>query len=151
MNGNPTDGSRATPSSGSVRFGPFLALVFFGNALGVAIFVVLAAAILSLPARSLWVPYVVLLMSGVVLAPYLYWARLVRDRPKACAFRFTIGVFSYLNVLTAGLLFGAVWVGVLSPTTALYDIFAFMPPLYALLSLLIYLSTVQLLKDTQRP
>jgi hypothetical protein len=147
------DPNHEDPSTGKRNqesFGLFLVISFGGNAVAMATLVALAAAILDLPVSRIWIPYAVLLIPGLVLAPYLYWARLTRDRPQACAFRFTIGLFSYLIVLSAALIFGAVWVGVLSLATAEKYMFPSLVPIYLVLSLPFYALALKMLKDMQR-
>jgi hypothetical protein len=127
-----------------------LAISFGGNAVAMAILVGLGVAVFDLPLRGAGVPYLVLLIPGLVLAPYLYWARLTRESPRACALRFTIGIFSYLIVLSMALLFGAVWIGALSLATAMNDIAPPLLPIYLLLSLPFYALAFKLLKDIRR-
>ncbi len=150
MNENPGYEGEPARSPGKESFGVMLAMTFLGNGLAMATIVGLAGLILDLPARRLAVPYLVLLPSGAVLAPYLHFARLKRHRPRACALEFTIGFFSYLLALSAGLLFGAIWVDVLPLGEVLYDIVPPLLPTYVLLSVGIYFLTLQNLKDTQQ-
>jgi hypothetical protein len=111
---NPIHGGGTTQGPRSENFGLLLAVTFGGHAFAMAIFVGLAGLILRISLGSLWMPCIALLAAGLVLAPFLYWARLARDRPKTRAFRFAIAMFAYGDVLTAALLFGAIWVGALS-------------------------------------
>ena len=149
MNDNPSHGGEPARLPGRESFGVMLAAVFGGNAPGVATIVGLAGVILALPARRLGLPFLALLLSGVVLAPWLHSARLTRHRPKACALRLAIGVFSYLLVLSAGALFGAIWIGLLSPRIVLYDIYPVLFAFWVLLSPGFYFLALQNLKDTQ--
>ena len=83
---SPSRAGRKTPRPGSVNFGIWKAVIFAGHAIGMAISVGLAGAILSLPARRLLVPYAILLYCGLALSPLLYLARLSRGRPSPVRF-----------------------------------------------------------------
>ncbi len=150
MNEDPSHGGAPARSPRRESFGVMLAAVFGGNALAMVSIVGLAGLIMDLPARSLWVPYLALLVSGLVLAPWLHSARMTKHQPKASALRFAIGFFSYLLVLSGGTLFGAMWIGLLSPRVVLYDIY---PPMFAfwvLLSPGFYFIALHGLKDAQQ-
>lgn len=151
MTCGPTYSAGPAQTAGRESLGLFLALGFGGNAAAMSILVGLGAAIFDLPFRGVWIPYIVLLIPGLVLGPYLYWARLTRDRPKACAVRFAIGSFSYALAVSAGLVFGVVWAGILSMATVVDDIAPVMLPFSALASTLAYVLAFQMLKDMQRP
>jgi hypothetical protein len=101
-------------SLGSVRFGIFVAVVFGGNAAGMAIFVGFLGLILAIPARSLVVPYLTLLYCGLVLSPLLYWARVAREQPRSCALRFATAMFCYLQVIMLALAVSAIRLHILS-------------------------------------
>jgi hypothetical protein len=138
--------ARETPRSGSVNFGTWTVVIFIAHAIGMSIFVGLAGVILSIPARRLLVPYIVLVCCGLVLSPLLYWARLSRERPKSCATRFGIAIFLYLQVLMLALGFGTITLGILSRSAALNDYAPFMIPFSVLVSVLVYVVTRQMLK-----
>ena len=113
MSENPSRRGRPTQGPGE-SFGFFLAAGIGGNALGVAAFVGSIELILGAPVRSLAAPYVALLVPGFVLPPFLYWARLARDRPRSCALRFAIGMLAWTLPFTLALGFSAVWLHILS-------------------------------------
>lgn len=148
MNSNPinSDGEKTQGLLGSVNFAIWTAVIFFGHAVGAAIFIGLAGLALNLPARRLLVPYTTLLYCGLVLSPLLYWARLSRERPKSCAIRLGIAMFLYLQVLMLALGFSTIRLGILSQTAALNDYAPFMVPFSALASIVIYVVTRQMLK-----
>lgn len=143
-------GRETSQGPGAGNFGLLLAVTFGGHAFGMAAFVGFAGLMLRISLSRLWVPYLALLVAGLVLAPFLYWARLARDRPKTSAFRFAIAMFAYGDVLTAALLFGAVWMDVLSPPVVLYDIVPLLLPFFGLMSVLVYVVVLQMLKDQKR-
>lgn len=138
--------TQKTPMRGSVNFGTWTAVIFIGHAIGMAIFVGLAAVILSIPARRLWVPYTVLVYCGLVLAPLLYWARLSRERPKSCAIRFGLAMFLYLQVLMLALGFGTIRLGILSLAAAVNDYALPMVTFSVLASVLLYVVARHMLK-----
>jgi hypothetical protein len=129
-----------------VNFGIWTTAIFVGHAIGMAIFIGVAGVILSIPPRRLWVPYTTLLYCGLVLSPLLYWARLSRGRPKACAIRFGIAMFLYLQVLVLALGFDTIRLGILSQATALNVYAPFMVPFCLLASVLLYVVARQMLK-----
>ena len=151
MSCDPTYTAGPAQTAGRESFGLFLAISFGGNAVAMAILVGLGVAVFDLPLRGAGVPYLVLLIPGLVLAPYLYWARLTLDRPKACAVRFAIGCLSYALAVSAGLLFGVVWTGILPLTTVMDDIAPVMVLFAALASTLAYVLVFRMLTDVQRP
>ena len=65
-----------------------------------AILLVSVGILANLPLRRLWLSYVSLLLVPVVAGPLIHWARLSLSRPRTCACRFSIAVFTSFSVLT---------------------------------------------------
>lgn len=130
----------------SVNFGKWTAVIFVGNAIGTAIFLGVAGVILDLPPRRLLIPYTMLLYCGLVLSPFLYWARLAREQPKSCAIRLAIAMFLYMQVLMLALGISTIRLGILSPTAVLNDYAPVMVPFTALASIAGYVITRQMLQ-----
>jgi hypothetical protein len=129
-----------------VNFGKWTAVIFVGNAMGTAFFLAVASVILELPPRKLLIPYTMLLCCGLVLSPFLYWARLAREQPKSCAIRFSIAIFLYMQVLGLALAIGTVRLGILSQMAVLNDYAPLMVPFTALASIVGYVITCQMLQ-----
>jgi hypothetical protein len=91
-----------------VKLRAFVAIFLTGGTIGTAIFTGLAGLMLGIPARRLAVPYTALLCCGLVFTLFIYWARLVRDRPKLCAVRLGIGMSFYLLLLALALGYSAI-------------------------------------------
>lgn len=72
-----------------------------------AILLVSVGILANLPLRRLWLSYVSLLLVPVVAGPLIHWARLSLSRPRTCACRFSIAVFTSFSVLTAVLALNA--------------------------------------------
>jgi hypothetical protein len=130
MNEDLTRDSMQNPG-GSVRFGMFTAMVFAGNALGMAIFVGFGGLILGISSHRLLMPYTTLLYCGLVLSPLLYWARLSRGRHKSCALRFATAILLYLQAVMLALGFSAIKLNVLSQAEAISDFGLLIVPLSA--------------------
>jgi hypothetical protein len=143
-------GLETAPRSASSEFFSLLVQTVVGTAVGAAMFVGFAGLVFGLSARSLLVPFVALIVPGPILAPFLYWARLARDRPKAFALRFAIGAFAQLQVLATALLFSAIWTGIASPTTVVEDIVPILFPFLIFLTPIIYLGVHSMSKDWHR-
>lgn len=144
---NPTNRNKEkiqTPES--VNFGKWTGVIFVGNALGTAIFLGVAGIILDLPPRKLLIPYTMFLCCGLVLSPFLYWARLAREQPKSFAIRSTIAMFVYIQVIMVALGISTVRLGILSQTAVLNDYAPVMVPFTALTSIVIYVVTRQMFK-----
>ena len=111
-------GHEITPGSRPVNLAVLMGRIMVGQAVFAASVVRFAGLALGLPVHRLLVPFLLLLYCGLVLSPFVYSARLARERPKSCALRFGIAIFSYLTVSTMALTFGAIKAGVLSPADA---------------------------------
>ena len=115
MNRNPSNrNEEKLPAFDLVNFIKWTAMISVGHAIGVAIFTVFVGIVLNLPPHRLLVPYSMLAYCGLILAPLLYWARLVGRRPRAYAIRFAIATFLYSQALMLALGLGAIRVGLLS-------------------------------------
>ena len=136
---------KKTQRSGSVNFGEWTAVIFVGNAIGSAILLGVAGVIFGLPLRGLFVPYTMLLYCGLVLSPFLYWARLAREQPKLCAIRLAIAMFLYMQVLMLALAISTIRLGILSRTAVLNVYTPVMVPFSALTSVVLYAVTRQIL------
>ena len=131
---------------GSVNFGKWTAVIFVGNALGTAIFLGVAGVIFDLPLNRLLIPWAMLLSCGLVLSPFLYWARLAREQPESCAIRFAIAMFLYMQVLMLALAISTIRLGILSQTAVLTEYAPVMVPFTALVSIAGYVITRQMLQ-----
>ena len=139
MNRNPIETKeKETEKPDRVNFAKWTVVIFVANAVGTAIFTGLAGLALNLPARTLWVPYTMLLFCGLVLSPLLYWARLAREQPKSCAIRLAITFFLYSQVVMLALGVGAIRLGILSSTEEVDYYAPCMIPFTALTSVLTY-------------
>ena len=105
---------------------------------GQGILVVLEGLILSLRARSLLLPYLLLLGCGFVGAALIYWARRSYDQPRSGAIRFTLATFLLLNLYMGVLVFSAYRLRLLSREAALYDYGRYILPVAALASVGVY-------------
>ncbi len=133
-----------------VKFGTWMLVVLSGHTIGAAIFLGLAGLVLSMSVRMLLVPFAMFSYCGLVLAPFLYWARLARESPRVCARRFATAIFFYLQVVMLALGFSAVKLGILSQHTALNDYGPFMLPFSALASACSYYAARQILQTPKR-
>lgn len=86
-----------------------------------AAFIAVVGLALNIPARSLLVPYLMLLFSVVLLAPCVRWVLQFRDKPKSCAIRFALVIFVYLQVFSLILAFNAVNLGIVSKAIIVDD------------------------------
>jgi hypothetical protein len=120
---NPSQGGGRARGPTAESFGFFLAMGIGANAVAMAAFLGFVELILDAPFRSLAAPYAALLVPGLLLPPFLYWARLARARPNSSALRFGIGMFAYAQALTLAFGFSAVWLHILTVEEAV-DIFA---------------------------
>jgi hypothetical protein len=111
-------------------------LVSYG--IGHAILVVLVGLALSLPIRSLFLPYLLLFWCGFVGASLIYWACQSYERPKRGAARFTLAIFLLLNLYMGVLVFSACWLHLLSQEAALYDYGPYILPVASLASVAVY-------------
>jgi len=93
---------------------------------------------LNLSARSLILPYGMLLYSLLALAAFLYWARTAYERPKACALRLASAIFFSLLLFLLALAYSVVRVGLLPLRSILYYFAPCILPGSALTSLLVY-------------
>ena len=134
----------------SVNFGKWTAVIFVGNAFGTATFLGVAGVIFDIPLRRLLIPYTLLLCCGLVLSPFLYWARLAREQPKSCAIRFAIAMFLYMQVLMLALAISTIRLGILSKTAALNEYAPVMVPFTALASVAGYVITRQMFQARSR-
>jgi hypothetical protein len=108
------------------RWAPFTfwrwtSLFLASYGIGHAILVVLLGLALGLRARSLLLPYLLLLWCGFVGSCLIYWARRSYERPKSGAIRFALAVFLFLNLYLGALLLSAVKLAILSTGSALSD------------------------------
>lgn len=145
MNNNQVEnGKRKQPDS--VNFGIWMATLFVGHALGMAIAVGLTGLVLNIAPSRLLAPYALLVYCGLVLAPLLYWARLARQQPKSCARRFAIAMFLYLQVLLLAVGWSLIKLGILGPYTTLNDYAPFMLPISAIICIGTYIVARQMLE-----
>jgi hypothetical protein len=105
----------------SESFGKIAAAVLVGQAGGAAIIVGVAGLVLNLPPRRLLVPYAMFLGGGLVFAPFLYWARLSRARPKTFAIRSAIAMFVCVEAVVLAGVFSAIWLDILPLTQGLTE------------------------------
>ena len=133
----------------SVGFGIFIAVVFGGHAVGMAIFVGLIGLILGIPVRNLLVPYTTLVYCGLVLSPLLYWVRLARERPKSCALRFAVAMFFYLQIVVLALGFSTIKLHILSHAEAVRDFGLLIIPLSVFMFAASYLVVRHTVKGTK--
>lgn len=103
----------------TISFGKWLLVSLVTYALLDAAFVGLFGLALSLPFRSLLLPYMLFLYCGLVLTILLYWARESYERPRSCAIRLAFTIFSYLLLFMSALLISAVREGIVLQSTAL--------------------------------
>ena len=122
-------GHEITPGSRPVNLAVLMGRIMVGQAVFAASVVGFAGLALGLPVHRLLVPFLLLLYCGLVLSPFVYSARLARERPKSCALRFGIAIFSYLTVSAMALTFGAIKAGVLSPAEAMHTYLPFVLPI----------------------
>jgi len=122
-------GHEITPGSRPVNLAVLMGRIMVGQAVFAASVVGFAGLALGLPVHRLLVPFLLLLYCGLVLSPFVYSARLARERPKSCALRFGIAIFSYLTVSAMALTFGAIKAGVLSPAKAMHTYLPFVLPI----------------------
>jgi len=125
-------------------------MIFVGNAIGTAVFVGVAGAILDLPLRKLLIPYTMFLECGLVLSPFLYWARLAREKPRPYAIRSAIAMFSYTVDIMLALGISAIRLGILSQTELLNYYAPLMVPFPALASVAGYVTARQMFKARQK-
>jgi hypothetical protein len=130
----------------SVNFGKWTAVIFVGNAIGTGVFVGVAGAFLDLPPRRLLLRYTLFLYCGLVLSPFLYWARLAREKPKSFAIRSAIAMFLYIQVIMLALGISTIKLGILSQTAVLNDYAPVMVPFTALISIVFYVFRRQMFK-----
>lgn len=128
----------------SVTFASWATATFVGHTVGMAVFVGLAGLVLNISVRRLLVPYATLAYCGLVFSPLLYWAYLVRNRPKSCAIRLGVAVFLYLQVFMLALGFSTIGLGIMSVRAAL-NYAPFMLPFSALASAALYVAAREVL------
>lgn len=122
---------------GMKRWTPFTfwkwtSVFLFSYGVGHVVLVGLLGLALGLRARSLLLPYLLLLWCGFVGASLLYWARQSYERPRAGATRFAFAMFLFLNLYLGALLFSTVKLNILSAGTALNDYAPYILPAAAL-------------------
>jgi hypothetical protein len=129
---------------GMKRWTPFafwrwtlLFLLSYG--VGHVVLVALLGLALGLRARSLLLPYLLLLWCGFVGASLIYWARQSYERPKSGATRFALAMFLFLNLYLGALLFSTVKLTILSAGTALNDYAPYILLTSALSSAVVYM------------
>lgn len=124
-------------------------MALIAHAIGTAIFAVGAALVLSIPFRTMVLPYIALAYSGVVLGPLILWARLERERPKSCALRFTIAMFLYSQSIMLALGFGVIRLRILPVATVVNDYAPFLVFFFAICSVPAYFIARQILQPTK--
>lgn len=97
-----------------------------------------ASLALRLSARQLFLPCLLIVMCGAVLAPLLFWAWLGRARPGARAFRTWLAMFAYLQLFALAVLESGIWLGFLSRDEALSGFLPFLSFSMCLASALVY-------------
>lgn len=102
--------------------------------------------------HRLWIPYLLLLVSGIVGGPLIYWARRAESTtPKAGACRFAFAIFLFLNCYMGALLLGAISLGLLSTAIARYSYAPYILPGSGLGSIAVYVMARQKLESTTPP
>lgn len=109
------------PGPRPMNFGRWMSIALITYAAMDAIFVGLGGLALNLSFRSLWLPFGMFFLVGVLLTVLLYWTRQSYDRPKSCAMRLAFTIFSCSLTFMLALVFSAMRLSILSQSTALND------------------------------
>jgi hypothetical protein len=113
-----TTDNATTPATKPPNFLVWLIKTVGSWALGSAVWIGLAGLALRAPIHRLLVPWAALAGSGLVLSPLIYWGRLAPDGPRGRIRRFVIGQLIFLPIMLSAVLFGGVWLGVVSQRVA---------------------------------
>lgn len=103
-----------------------------------AVFAGVAGIILGLAFRQLLLPYALLLIPPLVMAPLTFWARQSYNHPNTFAFRFALSICLGLLMFMLVLAFDLDKVGVLSRTYLRQNYLPYVVPVSLLAAIMIY-------------
>ena len=108
-----TTSAGSTHANSPTELVKLLGALTVGQSIGAAFMVGCAQLLLERPPHMLLPPFFALAACGPVLAPFLWWARIVRAQPRRFGVRLGMAMFIYLEMFTMAMLFGASWLGIL--------------------------------------
>ena len=145
-----TESNLKTKAWAPYPFWKWISLFLAPYGIGHAVLVFLVGSALGFAARSLLLPYLLLLGCGCVAGASIYWARQSYGEPKSGARRFTLAIFVFMGLYLTALTFSALRLHLLSREAALYEYGPYILPGATLSSIAVYFSARRSLEAIEK-